>query len=62
MELLKQIGWWAFLLGGLAVLAGIGVAWYVSHIRHVRERENRAWKEHQAWLNQSKKTGGRTRS
>ena len=62
MELLKQIGWWAFLLGGLAIVAGIGLAWYIGHGRQVRAREHRAWGEHQAWLNKSKKKGDRPRS
>lgn len=56
MELLKQIGWWAFLLGGLAVVAGIGLAWYIGHKRRERELEQRAWREHEQW----QKTGSRS--
>ena len=55
MELLKQIGWWAFLLGGLALAAGIGLAWYIGHKRKERELEQRAWREHEQW----QKTAGR---
>jgi hypothetical protein len=44
------------LLGGLAVAAGVGLAWYIGHKRRERELEQRAWREHEQWQKTSSRS------